>query len=136
MTGSKGDLSPGAGERRLCPLFCGPELFEYARWRGVVIGNVTLSRAAETTGTYTGRKRRRADSAVHRRPGVVPGVRESQPVNSDRRCGPYSRQREAPHGAAKDSWFAHLAVEIPGRAPGNEWREPVDDEVYGKLPQL
>ena len=38
------------------------------------------------------------------------------------------------HGAAKDSWFAHLAVEIPGEGAGNEWREPVDDEVYGKLP--
>ena len=38
------------------------------------------------------------------------------------------------HGAAKDSWFAHLAVEIPGEGDGNEWREPVDDEVYGKLP--
>ena len=38
------------------------------------------------------------------------------------------------HGAAKDSWFAHLAVEIPGEGAGNEWCEPVDDEAYGKLP--
>ena len=32
------------------------------------------------------------------------------------------------HGAAKDSWFAHLAVEVPGEETSNEWLEPVDDE--------
>ena len=37
------------------------------------------------------------------------------------------------HGAAKDSWFVHLAVEVPGVDTRNEWCEPVDDEQYGKL---
>ncbi len=37
------------------------------------------------------------------------------------------------HGAAADSWFAHLAVEIDGRNCSNEWLEPVDDEQYNKL---
>ncbi|WP_294497514.1 cupin domain-containing protein [uncultured Gemmiger sp.] len=37
------------------------------------------------------------------------------------------------HGAAKDSWFVHLAVEVPGVEASNEWLEPVDDEQYGKL---
>ena len=37
------------------------------------------------------------------------------------------------HGAAKDSWFSHLAVEIPAEGAGNEWLEPVTDEVYNKL---
>ena len=37
------------------------------------------------------------------------------------------------HGAARDSWFVHLAVEVPGEDTGNEWLEPVDDETYGKL---
>ena len=37
------------------------------------------------------------------------------------------------HGAAADSWFAHLAVEVPGEKTGNEWCEPVSDEEYGKL---
>ena len=32
------------------------------------------------------------------------------------------------HGAAKDSWFAHLAVEVPGEGARNEWLEPVGDE--------
>nr|WP_321456533.1 cupin domain-containing protein [uncultured Cohaesibacter sp.] len=34
------------------------------------------------------------------------------------------------HGAAKDSWFAHLAVEVPGENTTNEWLEPVSDEDY------
>jgi quercetin dioxygenase-like cupin family protein len=37
------------------------------------------------------------------------------------------------HGAAKDSWFAHLAVEIPGEDASNEWLESVDDDQYRKL---
>ena len=34
------------------------------------------------------------------------------------------------HGAAADSWFAHLAVEIEGENASNEWLEPVSDEDY------
>jgi len=37
------------------------------------------------------------------------------------------------HGAAKDSWFAHLAFEISGDDTSNEWLEPVADEEYLKL---
>ncbi len=37
------------------------------------------------------------------------------------------------HGAAKDSWFSHLAVEVPGENTSNEWLEPVTDEVYHLL---
>ncbi len=37
------------------------------------------------------------------------------------------------HGAAKDSWFSHLAVEVPGENGSNEWLEPVTDEVYSLL---
>lgn len=37
------------------------------------------------------------------------------------------------HGAAPDSWFSHLAFEIPGENPSNEWLEPVSDADYGKL---
>lgn len=36
------------------------------------------------------------------------------------------------HGAAPDSWFSHLAVEVPGEETSNEWLEPVDDEEYLK----
>ena len=37
------------------------------------------------------------------------------------------------HGAAPDSWFSHIAVEVPGEDGGSEWLEPVSDEDYGKL---
>jgi len=37
------------------------------------------------------------------------------------------------HGAAKDSWFAHLAVEVPGINTSNEWLEPVTEDEYGLL---
>ena len=34
------------------------------------------------------------------------------------------------HGAAKDSWFTHLAIEVPGEKTSNEWLETVTDEQY------
>ena len=37
------------------------------------------------------------------------------------------------HGAAPDSWFAHLAVEVPAENGKTEWCEPVDEEEYNKL---
>lgn len=37
------------------------------------------------------------------------------------------------HGAAPDSWFAHLAIEVPAENGSNEWLEAVNDEQYGKL---
>ncbi|MCM1156832.1 MAG: cupin domain-containing protein, partial [Roseburia sp.] len=37
------------------------------------------------------------------------------------------------HGAAKDSWFSHLAVEVPGENSSNEWLEAVDDGIYNNL---
>ena len=37
------------------------------------------------------------------------------------------------HGAKKDSWFSHIAFEIPGENGSTEWCEPVTDEVYNAL---
>ncbi len=37
------------------------------------------------------------------------------------------------HGAKKDSWFSHIAVEVPGENTENEWCEEVLDEEYNKL---
>ena len=37
------------------------------------------------------------------------------------------------HGAAPDSWFSHLAIEVPGENSSNEWLEPVNDKEYFKL---
>ena len=37
------------------------------------------------------------------------------------------------HGARKNSWFSHIAVEVPGEETSNVWLEPVTDEEYDKL---
>lgn len=37
------------------------------------------------------------------------------------------------HGAVKDSWFSHLAIEVPGEETENEWLEPVTEEAYSIL---
>ena len=37
------------------------------------------------------------------------------------------------HGATSNSWFSHLAIEVPGENTSTEWCEPVTDEEYNKL---
>ncbi len=37
------------------------------------------------------------------------------------------------HGAKKDSWFSHIAFEVPGEETSNEWLEPVTDDIYFNL---
>lgn len=37
------------------------------------------------------------------------------------------------HGAKKDSWFSHIALEVPGEETSNRWCEEVNDEEYNKL---
>lgn len=37
------------------------------------------------------------------------------------------------HGAAKDSWFSHVAVEVPADGSSTEWLEPVSEEEYNRL---
>lgn len=37
------------------------------------------------------------------------------------------------HGAAKDSWFAHIALMVPAEGATHEWLNPVTDEEYNKL---
>lgn len=37
------------------------------------------------------------------------------------------------HGAKKDSWFSHIAVEVPGENTSTEWCGAVDDETYFSL---
>ena len=37
------------------------------------------------------------------------------------------------HGAKADSWFSHIAIEVPGEETSNEWLEPVDDAHYRGL---
>lgn len=37
------------------------------------------------------------------------------------------------HGAKKDSWFSHIAVEVPGENTSAEWLEAVAEEDYDAL---
>lgn len=37
------------------------------------------------------------------------------------------------HGASKNEWFSHIAIEVPGEETSNEWCEVVSDEDYNKL---
>lgn len=37
------------------------------------------------------------------------------------------------HGAKKDSWFSHIAIEVPGEDTSNEWLEEVSDKDYDNL---
>ena len=37
------------------------------------------------------------------------------------------------HGVKADSWFSHIAVEVPSEDCRSEWCEPVSDEEYSKL---
>ena len=37
------------------------------------------------------------------------------------------------HGAASDSWFSHLAIEVEGENGSTEWLEPVSDEDYKSI---
>lgn len=37
------------------------------------------------------------------------------------------------HGAAPDSWFQHLAIEIPAEGAANEWLEAVDVNEYAQF---
>ena len=37
------------------------------------------------------------------------------------------------HGAAGDSWFSHLAIEVAWEKTSNEWLEPVSEDDYNNL---
>ena len=37
------------------------------------------------------------------------------------------------HGAQKDCWFSHIAIECPGEETSNEWLEAVSEESYSRL---
>ncbi len=37
------------------------------------------------------------------------------------------------HGASKDQWMQHIAIEVPGKNGKTEWCEPVSEEEYSRL---
>ena len=40
------------------------------------------------------------------------------------------------HGAKKNSWFSHIAIEVPGENIATEWLEPVSDDYYDDLENI
>ena len=40
------------------------------------------------------------------------------------------------HGAKKDSWFSHIAIEVPGEDNTTEWCEQVNDDEYKSLKEM
>ena len=57
----------------------------------------------------------RGKKAIHMKPGVAVEI----PAGV-----------EHWHGAAPDSWFSHIAIEVPGEGTSNEWLGPVEDSEY------
>lgn len=45
----------------------------------------------------------------------------------------YQQMLNIGDGAKKDSWFSHIAVEVPGENTSNEWCEEVTDEEYNNI---
>jgi len=37
------------------------------------------------------------------------------------------------HGAAHNSWFSHIAIEVPSENGSTEWLDKVNDDEYNKL---
>jgi len=70
---------------------------------------------------------------MHRGPRMVPGMgekpRELHP--GDVVIPPEVKHW---HGVAKDSWFSHIAVEVPAPGASAEWCGPVSEADYSKLP--
>ena len=61
---------------------------------------------------------------------VVCGLRSRPGQHLWRNPAERRRRRYPAHGAAPDSWFSHLAVEVPGEEASNEWLEAVSDTDY------
>ena len=65
--------------------------------------------------------------------GLVPRVGQAGREPRARHGHHHSRNVKHWHGAKADSWFSHVAVEVPGSDASNEWLEPVSDEEYAAL---
>lgn len=88
------------------------------------------NRAAATIGTSITQKRRRSNHYCVAGRGYYqeegkPAI-EMKPGD----CINIPAEVKHWHGAASDSWFSHLAIEVPGEQTSNEWCEPVTDAWY------
>ena len=75
----------------------------------------------------------RTDFDLHRRRGLVSGGGKARRQSAPRHSHHHSRRGQALARGKKDSWFAHIAIEVPGEETANEWLEAVDDAAYDGL---
>ena len=109
------------GQSYLCPLTHG----------GVNVANVTFEPGC------------RNNWHIHHKGGQILLVTAGRGWSQEWGCAPRALKAgdvvEIPpevkhwHGAAADSWFAHLAIEVPAEGGSNEWLEPVDGAQYAAL---
>ena len=134
MQENRGPFAPGGANTAYARYFVGNSYLNMLSTEGVVIGNVTfepgcrnnwhIHHAAKGGGQLLvctageGWYQKEGKPAVSLTPGTVITI----PANVKHW-----------HGAKADSWFSHIAVEVPGKDCSNEWCEPVDAEEYNKL---
>lgn len=135
MNGGEKTLFPRGEENPFGEFFVGQSYLKMLTTEGVPIGNVTFEpgcrnhwhvhKAAEGGGQILlctsgrGWYQKWGEPAQELHPGDVVVI----PANVKHW-----------HGAARDSWFVHLAVEVPGDGTTTEWLEPVDENQYQRLP--
>ncbi len=102
----------------------------------VKIFNVTFEPGCRNNWQHPrgGGQRRRTDPYLRGRARLLSGMGAKEPQE----LHPGDVVNIAPgvkhwHGAAPDSWFSHLAVEVPGENCCSQWCEPVSEEEYQKL---
>ncbi len=126
------DIFPRGGKNEAyARYFVGQSYLNMLSTQGVIIGNVTFEPGC------------RNNWHIHHKGGQILLITSGR--------GFYQAWGEAPrelhpgdvvhippevkhwHGAAPDSWFTHLAVEIPAEGASNEWLEPVSPVEYNSL---
>lgn len=134
MQENRGPFAQGGANTAYARYFVGNSYLNMLSTEGVVIGNVTFEPGCRnnwhihraTTGggqmligvAGRGWYQEEGKPAVEILPGTVIHI----PANVKHW-----------HGAAADSWFAHLAFELPGENASTEWLDPVTDGEYDEL---
>lgn len=129
--GEKAVFPIGQENTEYAPYFTGECYLDMLTTKDVVVGNVTF--APKTINAWH----------VHHKGGqilVVTGgkgwYQEWDKLAKELRAGDVVNiepEVKHWHGAAKDSWFQHLAVGVPAKGASTEWLEPVDKEEYSRL---
>ena len=124
----------GRRKRSFCAVFYRAELSEYALTEQVAVGNVTFEPKCRNNWHI-----HHADTGGGQMLLVTAGEGWYQEWGKPAQKLKAGDVVHIPagvkhwHGAARDSWFQHLAVEVPGENCSTEWCEPVSDREYGKL---